>query len=129
MKKIFLLAGVAALAACGSNEAPADDAAVDAAPATVAYNDVGTWDISNPDGSTARTQLNADGTYVDIVDGDESGGGTWRRDGDSLCFDGSAEGEEEACWNTTAEANGSFTATDANGVSVNVSRVAETAAE
>lgn len=122
MKKIFLLAGVAALAACGGNEAPAEDDVAAPEPMAVTYTDVGTWDITDPDGNVARTQLNADGTYVDIVDGDESGGGKWRRDGDQLCFDGDAADQEEACWTTSApNADGTFTATDANGITVTAS--------
>jgi hypothetical protein len=131
MKKLALLAAVAALSAC--NEKAADTpAATDtpAAEATMADAGVtpGTYTVKMADGTTGTTVINADGTYVDTdKDGKEMRGTYARKDGKD-CFD--PEGDEaEMCWTVTPPgADGSFTATGADGkTTVTVTPVAATA--
>lgn len=130
MKKLALLAAVAALSACNqkADEAPAatDTATAEATP--MADTGVGTYDVKMADGTMGKTVINADGTYVDTdKDGKEIRGTFVRRDGKD-CFD--PEGDEaEACWTVgTPGADGSFTATAPDGkTTVTVTPAAGTA--
>lgn len=129
MRKLILLAGVAALAACAEAEAPEDTEAMEEATVAEAPAiEPGLFEVTSADGEVGQTRLNADGTYVDIVDGEQIGSGTWvQRDG-QMCFDGDAEGEEEACWTDgPMNEDGSWTATGPDGTTVTVRRVDETA--
>ncbi len=125
MKKLILLAGVASLAACGGAEAPAETEA----PAEVATGpEAGLYEVTTAEGQVARTQMNADGTYSDIVDGEASGTGKWTWADGKTCFTSDEEGSEESCWTDgdTAE-DGSWTATGPNGETVTVRPVEEEA--
>ena len=110
MKKIFLFAGAATLAACTPNDGD-DAAAEDAADDTAMVEDaaaegpgmVGTYTVYNPDGEMMGTAVhNADGTFTwDGADG-EDGSGTWENRDGMMCADATeAEGEEDEgprCW-------------------------------
>lgn len=118
MKKIVLVAALAALSACSQkaeDAAPAaETAAADAAPAATS-GAAGTYDVKMPDGSMAKTVINADGTYVDTdPKGAEVKGKFAQKDGKD-CFD--ADGDEpEVCWTVTKpDASGAFTATAPDG--------------
>jgi hypothetical protein len=125
MKKLVLIAALAALSACSektdekaetaaptSEEAPAAAAAPTTAP--------GSYDVKMADGTMASTVINPDGTYVDVgPDGKEIKGKFANKDGKD-CFDPDGD-EPEACWTvSTPGADGSFTATDPKGVTVTV---------
>jgi hypothetical protein len=119
MKKLALLAAVAALSACSqkAEEAPAatDTAMAEATPMADASVTPGTYDVKMADGTMGKTVINADGTYVDTdKDGKEIKGTFARKDGKD-CFD--PEGDApEACWTVTPPgADGSFTATTPDG--------------
>ncbi len=119
MKKLVLIAAVAALSACNerAEEAPAaiDTAMAEATPMADAGVAPGTYEVKMADGTVGRTTINADGTYVDVdKDGKEMRGTFARRDGKD-CFD--PEGDEaEVCWSVTAPgADGSFVATGPDG--------------
>ena len=130
MRIVLTLAAVAALAACSEpapESAPADTAE---APAPMVAEGVmpGTYAVTDADGGAATTTINADGTYVDIdAEGTETRGTYVRRDGQD-CFD--PEGDEaEMCWTvTTPDADGTFTATSADGTTVTVRPQAAAAA-
>ena len=119
MKKLLILAAVASLAACGSNEEatvePVEtaDAGMDA---TATGDMAGDYEIKLTDGTVVRQRINADGTYVDTtVDGTETERGTWRQDGDKMCFD--ADGDDpEVCYTGGAPGeDGSFEARGPDG--------------
>jgi hypothetical protein len=119
MRKLVLIAAVAALSACNqkTEEAPAatDTAMAEATPMADAGATPGTYDVKMADGTMGKTVINADGTYVDTdKDGKEVRGTVARKDGKD-CFD--PEGADpEMCWTvTTPGADGSFTATTADG--------------
>ncbi len=118
MKKLILLAAVAALAACNqkAEETPmaTDTAMADATPMADASVTPGTYDVKSSDGKMGTTTINADGTYVDTDDkGKEMKGMYARKDGKD-CF--TPEGGAEECWSVTPPAaDGSFTATAADG--------------
>lgn len=78
----------------------------------------------------SRTQLNADGTYIDLNDAmGRVGGGTWEQRDELKCFDpeGDGENQQEMCW-TTSEPNedGSFVSTSVDGkTSYTISKIEE----
>lgn len=121
MKKFVLLAAAcAAAAACSQTaEEPAPPAETTAAEPTTAAADQGvtpgTYDVKMADGSVATTTINADGSYVDTgPEGEQVRGAYARKDGRD-CFDPAGD-DPEMCW-TVGEtaADGSFTATSADG--------------
>lgn len=127
MKKFFLLAGVASLAACSQ---PAPEA-VEEEPAVeevAVSDDVGTYDVTDADGNSWQTVINADGTYANSTEGEDSNG-SWRRDEEGkMCFTSAAEGAEESCWTDSEPGeDGSWVATGPEGETVTVRRVAEEA--
>jgi hypothetical protein len=119
MKKLVLIAAIAALSACNqkTDEVPvATDTATAAADTmATADNGAGTYDVKMADGTMGKTVINADGTYVDTdKDGKEVRGTFARKDGKD-CFD-PAGSDPEVCWTvTTPGADGSFTATTPDG--------------
>ncbi len=130
MKKMILLAGVAALAACTPSEpeAPVAEETVAAAPAgSVA---AGTYDVAWSDGSVSSFTINDDGTYSGTRD-DVTDTGTYEVKDGKICFTSSAEGSEAECWtNSEAAADGSFTSVSDAGETVSLTvAAAEPAAE
>ena len=122
MKKLILFAGIAALAACTSKEPAAEDTAAAEAPAAAvaaapaAAPTPGSYDVTGPDGTKLVATLMADGTYVDR---DEAGKvlekGKWAAKDGKTCFDDEGD-KAEVCYTDSAPAaDGSFTATEADG--------------
>ena len=134
MKKFLIIAACGALAACGSNEAeepvePIDTTATSGTTDTATTSQMtGTYEMTMDDGTVVRQRVNADGTYVDTdMQGNELERGTWRQQGSQLCYDDAGPGAEE-CWTGgTPGADGSFEATGADGTSITVRRVGDTA--
>ena len=132
MKKLALIAAVAALSACSQEaDEPADTTAMEApAPVeTMAADDpAGTYDVKMADGTTGTTVINADGTYTDTGSDGATESGTFVRKDGKDCFD--PEGDEpEMCWTVSEPAaDGSFTATDPEGNTVTVMRRADASA-
>lgn len=128
MRKLILVAAVASLAACGSKEeAPADPAeTADTTLTDTATGDMsGVYEIKLVDGTVLRQTINADGTYVDTtLEGAETERGTWRQEGDAMCFDPEGDGPE-ACYTGGAPGeDGTFEVRDAEGnVSSSVRKV------
>jgi hypothetical protein len=117
-----------ALAGCNkpAPEAEGTDAAAPAAseaaaPQAAATLRPGTYDVSSPDGKALGvTTIHADGTYTDD---DAKGGrtaGIVRIVDGKTCFDPSGDAPEECYTETPPGADGSFTATNAKGETVNV---------
>ena len=134
MKKFLIIAACGALAACGSNDAeepvePIDTTATAGTTDTATTGQMaGTYEMTMDDGTVVRQRVNADGTYVDTdMQGNELERGTWRQQGSQLCYDDAGPGAEE-CWTGgTPGADGSFEATGADGTSITVRRVGDTA--
>ena len=124
MKKLALIAGVALLASCGPKE-PAPEAAASAdasmpmdagaSPAAMAAATPGSYDVNNPDGTKSVDTLMADGTFVSRDDKDKViDKGTWASKDGKTCF--TSEGKAEQCYTETPHAaDGSFSATGADG--------------
>jgi hypothetical protein len=138
MKKLILLAGFAALAACGQKQEPAasEDSNATIAPADANVTDAnaaamttangsapGTYEVTMKDGSKGQSILNADGTYTDKNSNGTESKGTWNVAGGKTCFD--PEGDEgPTCYTETATApDGSFTATPDKGDPVTVKKI------
>ncbi|EDL50396.1 hypothetical protein [Erythrobacter sp. SD-21] len=130
MKRLMVVAACGMLAACGSNEAeePVNPIETTAPAGTTdtatAGQMAGTYEMTMDDGTVVRQQVNADGTYVDTdMEGNELERGTWRQQGDQLCYDANGADPEE-CWTGgTPAADGTFEATGADGTSSTVRRV------
>lgn len=131
MKKLLLLAGIAALTACSQKtEEPKENtvasventaAATPAATADSATTAPGDYDVKMADGTMGMTTINADGSYVDTdAKGKQVKGKFAHKDGKD-CFDPDGD-ETETCWTVSAPgADGSFTAKAADGTTVTVS--------
>ncbi|TMM50003.1 hypothetical protein [Qipengyuania marisflavi] len=119
MKKFVMMAACVALAACGSNETAEVepvDTTVAADPATATGDMSGTYEVKMADGSVVMQTVNPDGTYVDMTNGTETERGTWRAEGDKMCFDPTGDGAE-ACYSATAPgADGTFTTIGPDGM-------------
>ncbi len=132
MKKIVILAALAAVSAC-SKPAPEATATTEAvAPAPVAEvmaadgkSPVGKYKITNSDGTVIMEEDKADGTYVDT---DTSGKvvetGTWvQKSPEHFCFTKEGAGSKEQCTTEAIDANGVWTAKGENGKTSTVERV------
>ena len=127
MKKLVLLAALTALSACSQKAeeskdgtaAPAETAAP--APAANPGTAPGSYDVKMADGITASTIINADGTYADIdAKGNAAQKGKFAHKDGKDCFDPDGD-EAEVCWNLSpVAADGSFTATAPDGMTVTV---------
>jgi hypothetical protein len=123
MKKFAVLAGFALLAACGSKQEAATDAAASdstaasaaATPAAVYAPGAGSYDVTPPGEPMHVTTMIADGAYVQRdTKGKVMEKGKWAdRDG-KTCF-APEKGAEECYVLSTPGADGGFTATDAKG--------------
>ncbi|KUO54754.1 MAG: hypothetical protein APF82_07225 [Sphingomonadales bacterium BRH_c42] len=129
MKRLLMvsLAGTLAgtLAACQPEPAaePVVEEAAEAAPVTVANGTpVGTFAVTNADGTAGTTVINADGTYTDTdSEGNLVAEGTWAVVEGKTCFTPTTEGQTAMCYTESAPAeDGSFTATPDEGDPVTV---------
>jgi hypothetical protein len=128
---LFIVTSMAlALSACGKKEeAPAvdaaasDAAAVASAPAAAAPM-TGDFAVSDAAGKPLMTTtINPDGTYRDVLPKGLPIAGVWKAKDGKTCFDPSGKDPEE-CFTTSAPgADGSFTATGADGSVVTVKPV------
>jgi hypothetical protein len=132
MKKLILLATVAALAAC-SKPAPAPEAAASetaaattAAAANVAADgkpSVGKFKITDHKGKVYMEEDKADGTYVATEDGKVVDTGRWRQpDPNTFCFTKDEKDAKEQC-NEEKVVDGKWTTTNAKGEVSTVERV------
>jgi len=127
MKKIAIIAAIAALASC-SKPAPTEPVAEETVPVTETAaatsangSAAGTYTVVAADGSTGTSVLNADGTYSDTSADGTVAEGTWAVVDGKTCFTGKEEGAKAVCWTESAPgADGSFTATSDSGETVTV---------
>ncbi|WP_369025150.1 hypothetical protein [Qipengyuania sp. RANM35] len=128
MRKLIMLAGAVALAAC--SQEPAEDTATteapveEAAPAGAVANGspAGVYEVTNADGSKMTANINADGTYSDVAaDGTVAEEGTYAVVDGKTCFTPTTEGAKPMCFTESAPGDdGSFTATPDEGDPVTV---------
>lgn len=133
MKPLILLAIVAAIAACDqpktapeSTSGEAKTAAEPAAPAQAASwpLEAGTYEYSRSDGRAGVNTVAADGTFSNAVTGGETETGTWANENGQVCLSGGSNGEKRCYTFTQPDAEGNFTGTMANGITMTVRKVA-----
>jgi hypothetical protein len=131
MKKLLLIAGCAALAACGQREtAPTENAganAAEAAPATTPaafqINET-TWEFTR-EGQAQTESVDATGNYVAWSGDKHLDHGTAVMKNDKVCFTSAMDQEGELCWTTSpVEVGQSFETTSDKGEKLTVKRVA-----
>lgn len=133
MRKLVIVAGAFALAACASEaEAPVEEeeAVEEMAEATSTVEMGGTYSRTNDDGVEVSTTLNDDGTYTAYENGEEVGGGTWTADAENgTCFVQTSgemeEGDgEPRCFITgEVQADGTMEVTNPEGDTYTVNKV------
>ena len=120
MRKLVLIAAIAALSACNQNKAePAPAASESAAPAAVATaaSMAGTYEYTY-EGKATTTVAKDDGTYEDTQDGEVIESGKWTQADGQTCFDDTGANPPK-CWTTTEpDSMGMFTATSTDGKTV-----------
>lgn len=122
MKKLILLAGMVALAACTEVEPEADDAvAIDetsAMEADAAWTgfEPGAAQLTDADGVTMDYVINEDGTFTTTNTEGGTETGTVTMIGERGCFDMDGDDEGAMCWtNSQPGPDGSWQATSDNG--------------
>jgi hypothetical protein len=134
MKKLLLIAGMAALAACGQQEqaAPANDmneavaepdANMTATPAGFQINET-TWTFTR-EGKAIKESVDASGNYIANAGAEHYDHGTVVMKDDKACFTSAMDKEGEVCWTTApTEIGQSFETTSDKGEKLTVTRVA-----
>lgn len=138
MKTLFALTAALALAACAdrTEEEPlneVEETGTTAQAPSPAANQTGTGDMAGQyevtfaDGTMMTETIYPDGTYMDLLNGEETRG-RWRMDGKRSCFDPHGAAPEECYTSSAAGADGSFTVTGADGEKATVRKVGESPA-
>lgn len=116
MKKIILVAGIAALAACSQPDAPTDaepTEEVAQAPENIAADGLpsaGTYRVTHPDGSVTVSDVREDGTYsATDAEGNVIETGKWEQKSPELyCETPDAEGATQVCYEESIDENGVY---------------------
>jgi len=132
MKKIALIAGVLALAACAEAEAPEPEPTEEVAEAPMAIDGgplAGSYSTTDSEGTASVWTLAEDGTFTLVTEGMDPVTGTYTNtpgeNGATFCADPEGEEAGETCFAISVPAeDGSWTATDPDGNVLNVSRSA-----
>ncbi len=134
MKNYLIAAAFVALTACGSNEAQvAEDmaqadgiaAATQTASDRAATEMAGTYEVTAEDGAVILQKIDADGTYIETVDGAETERGTWHQKGDQMCFDPEG-GTIEQCYTGGKPGSDDSFSVEMDGGTASVRRVDDT---
>ena len=140
MKRIVIVAALAALAACSEAETEADTAAAEteatkevaAAPAEATSGIAadgqptpGMYRITTADGQVFMEEVKADGTYVQTdADGKVVETGKWNQKSPTqYCYTKDEEGAVEECNTESMDAQGVWTSTGPEGKTAKVERV------
>lgn len=118
MKKLILLAGIATLAACAEPETVTEPEPVAEAPPAVAevmaadgQSPVGSYKITEPDGSVMTEELRPDGTFTNTGADGVVRTGTWVQKSPAL-FCSTVQDEAEKCYEEGLDAQGVWTSKD-----------------
>lgn len=127
MRKLFLIAACAALAACGQSAEkpapkPSDGMTMPLIPTLASF--AGTYDYTLADGTGGITTMLPDGTFTDVMAG-EAVKGSWSVTDDKVCIDpeGDSAVQQLTCYTIGApDAEGVQTATADNGTVTRIKR-------
>jgi hypothetical protein len=131
MRKLLLVAAVAALSGC--NQKPAEPAAEPSAAATAATptmaDRAGTYTYDDGKGQSGTSVLNPDGSYTETsTDGKTVETGAWKvDDAGKVCFDpkGDDPKQPNRCYAISEpDADGNMTATDDTGAAAKIKKTA-----
>lgn len=134
MKQLLVLTTALALAACGQRTETTAEATPAATGPTTAEGPsptanqaptgemAGKYEVTMADGKVMTETINADGTYVDLLDGKETRG-RWRMDGARSCFDPDGAEPEQCYTSESPGADGSFTVTAPDGTKTTVRKI------
>ncbi len=129
MRKLILIGGVLALAACNGEAEVTEEEAAPAEEVVEVASVVGTYNGTSDDGSEWTATINEDGTSDVTVDGEVVDSATWRTNEEGLtCFtgvpdEGEEAGEEECYTFGEVGEDGSVEVTGADGESQTVIKV------
>ncbi|KRA83481.1 hypothetical protein [Altererythrobacter sp. Root672] len=131
MKKLVLVSVLAALAACSQSNTPAEPEATETAAAAAATTTAaafalqpGVYDYKRSDGLSGINTVNADGTFSNARSTGDVETGKWAQEGGLSCLTPDGEGATKRCYTfTQPDADGKFTGTTAEGVTVEVRKV------
>lgn len=133
MKKLTMIAGCVSLAACSGADAPAEgeaDTEIVSAEAPASEGLLGTYEVTNADGTVGTTTFDAEGGYISMADDAETGRGTVAMVNGQTCFNSAEEGSAPECWTDGEPAeDGSWVSTSDDGETVTVKKMAEASAE
>ena len=129
MKKLVLIAAVAALSACNQNKAEPAPAASEAAAPTPAASALpaaadmaGTYEFDYK-GKATTSVMKADGTYEDSQDGKVTETGKWTVKDNKSCFT-PEKGKEQCTSDGPMGSDGTFTVTPDEGAPYTVTKTA-----
>jgi len=140
MRKLLLIAGIAALAACQQQQeanavedanvavAEPDANTAEVTPAAFQLNET-TWTFTRK-GDAVQESIDASGNYIANAGEKHIDHGTGVMKGDKACFTSAMDKEGEVCWTTQpTEIGQSFETTSDKGEKLTVTRVAYTPME
>lgn len=134
MKKILLIAALAAVSACskpaattGADASATPEASAPAATATNIAADgkpsVGKYKVNTADGKVIVEEVKADGTYVDTADGKVVETGRWEQKSPAVyCYTSDKKGSAQVCNDEKVE-NGVYTSRNPEGKTSTVVRL------
>lgn len=124
MRKIVMIAGLAALAACSKPaEEPAAAPAEATSAAAAAASPAGTYTVTNADKTTGTLVIAADNSYTFAVGDTTAKGVVTPKDDKVACYDPEGDKDPTVCWtNEPPAADGSWTAKSDDGQTVSVVR-------
>ena len=132
MKRLVLVAALAAVSACSepateaTEEAAVEEPAAEAATAMAADGGppYGDFKVTTAEGEVWTEAVSEDGTYTSTSPTGETETGRWVQRGKQYCTTKDEEGATEVCHTESVDANGVWTAVDPEGNTVTVERVA-----
>lgn len=123
MRKIALLGAALILAACSGSESESQKAAPET-PKTPEEAAMGTFEVTNADGSKMTSVVSSDRSYTDAIRGEVVEWGTWEIKDGKTCFTPQTEGKKPNCYTSGKPAeDGSYTATPDEGDPVKIRKL------
>lgn len=123
MRKIALLGAALVLAACSGSESESQQASAEP-PKTPEQAALGTYEVTQPDGTKMTSVIAADRSYTDAIRGEVVEWGTWEIKDGKTCYTPQIEGKKPVCYSSGEPAeDGTFTATPDEGDPVKVRKL------